>query len=50
MPNGKQVHGMRNFAGACRFVFNKGLALQKERFEQGEKRLGYAGQGAHALA
>jgi putative transposase len=24
-------------------VFNKALALQKERYEQGEKKLGYAG-------
>lgn len=34
---------MRRFAGSCRFVFNKALALQKSRYEQGEKKLGYAG-------
>ena len=34
---------MRRFAGSCRFVFNKALALQKGRYEQGEKKLGYAG-------
>lgn len=34
---------MRRFAGACRFVYNKALALQKTRYEQGEKKLGYAG-------
>ena len=34
---------MRCFAGSCRFVYNKGLALQKARFEAGEKRLNYAG-------
>ena len=34
---------MRRFAGSCRFVFNKALALQKERYENGEKKLGYAG-------
>ena len=34
---------MRRFAGSCRFVFNKALALQKERYEQGEQKLGYAG-------
>lgn len=33
---------MRRFAGSCRFVFNKALALQKVRYEQGEKKLGYA--------
>jgi putative transposase len=42
-PNGQQQRDMRRFAGACRFVFNKALALQKERYEQGQKRLGYAG-------
>jgi putative transposase len=34
---------MRRFAGSCRFVFNKALALQKQRYEAGDKRLGYAG-------
>ena len=34
---------MRRCAGSCRFVFNKALALQKERYEHGEKKLGYAG-------
>lgn len=39
-PDGQQ---MRRYAGSCRFVFNKALALQKERYERGEKKLGYAG-------
>ncbi|HIC7210815.1 RNA-guided endonuclease InsQ/TnpB family protein [Burkholderia stabilis] len=43
MPTGEQQRNMRRFAGACRFVFNKALALQKQRYEQGEKKLGYAG-------
>ena len=43
MPTGEQQRQMRRFAGSCRFVFNKALALQKERYEQGEKNLGYAG-------
>jgi putative transposase len=43
MPTGQQAHNMRRFAGSCRFVFNKALALQKERYESGEKKLGYAG-------
>ncbi len=42
-PNGQQERQMCRFAGSCRFVFNKALALQKERYEQGEKKLGYAG-------
>ncbi|MFC3338013.1 helix-turn-helix domain-containing protein [Paracandidimonas soli] len=36
MPTGEQQRHMR------RFVFNKALALQKERFAQGEKTLSYA--------
>jgi len=31
------------FAGSCRFVYNKALALQKERYEKGDKKLTYAG-------
>lgn len=43
VPNGQQERQMRRFAGSCRFVYNKALALQKERYERGEKKLGYAG-------
>jgi len=43
MPNAEQQRDMRRFAGSCRFVYNKALALQKQRYEQGEKKLGYAG-------
>jgi putative transposase len=43
MPNGDQQRQMRRFAGSCRYVFNRALALQKERFEQGEKKFGYTG-------
>lgn len=42
MPNGEQVRKMRQFAGMARFVFNRGLALQKARYEAGDKKLGYA--------
>ncbi len=42
-PNGDQQRQMRRFAGSCRFVYNHALALQKERYERGEKKLGYAG-------
>jgi len=40
-PKGQQERQMKRFAGACRYVFNRGLALQKERYAQGEKKLGY---------
>jgi putative transposase len=43
MPTGEQQRIMRRCAGSCRFVFNRALALQKERYERGEKKLGYAG-------
>lgn len=42
-PNGDQQRNMHRFAGSCRFVFNKALGMQKARYEQGEKKLGYAG-------
>jgi len=42
MPNGEQIRKMRQFAGSCRFVYNKALALNIERYAKKEKRLGYA--------
>jgi putative transposase len=42
-PNGEQLRNLRQFAGSCRFVYNKALALNVERCEKKEKRLGYAG-------
>lgn len=42
-PNGAQVRLLRQFVGSCRFVYNKALALQKERHERGEKHLNYVG-------
>ena len=41
-PDGEQRRKMIRFAGACRFVFNHALALQRERHARGEKKLGYA--------
>src|SRR5215472_13857123 len=42
-PNGEQLRNLQRFAGACRFVYNKALALNKEQYEKKEKkRLGYA--------
>lgn len=43
IPNGRQQRDMCRFAGSCRFVFNKALLLQNERYARGEKKLGYAG-------
>jgi putative transposase len=41
-PNGEQARNLRRFAGSRRFVYNRALALQKARYERGEKKLGYA--------
>jgi putative transposase len=40
-PNGQQERDMRRFAGACRFVFNKSLALQNEMHDAGNKYVPY---------
>jgi putative transposase len=42
MPNGEQLRQLRRFAGSCRFVYNQVLALNQQRYEAKEKRLGYA--------
>ena len=47
MPNGEQQRDMRRFAGACRFVYNKALALQKENHEAGNKYIGYVPMAAN---
>lgn len=36
-----QERQLRQFAGSCRFVWNKALALQKQRLDNREKRLSY---------
>jgi putative transposase len=41
MPKGEQRRKMARFAGACRYVYNKALALQKVNHESGEKFIGY---------
>ena len=41
MPNGEQQREMRRFAGSCRFVYNKALALQKENYDAGNTFIGY---------
>lgn len=41
MPTGNQQRDMRRFAGACRFVYNKALALQTTNHEAGSKFIRY---------
>lgn len=39
MPNGEQARDMRRFAGSCRYVFNRALALQKAEMETTGKKI-----------
>ena len=41
-PNERQARELGQFAGCCRFVWNKALALQQARYANGEKHLNYA--------
>ncbi len=47
MPDGEQPRDMRRFAGSCRFVYNKALAMQKENHEAGNKFIGYVPMAAN---
>ena len=47
VPTGEQVRKMRQFAGACRFVYNKALAFQKENHAAAQKFVGYIGMAKH---
>ncbi|MCX7116650.1 MAG: transposase [Legionellales bacterium] len=47
MPTGAQQRDMRRFAGSCRFVYNKALALQKENFEAGKKFISYVSMASN---
>ena len=46
MPDGETQRLMRRYAGSCRFVYNKALALQKANHETGEKFIGYVAMAA----
>ena len=50
MPNGEQQRNMRRFAGACRFVFNKALALQQANHEAGGKFISYVAMAKQLTA
>ena len=50
MPTGEQQRDMRRFAGSCRFVFNKALALQKENYEADGKFIGYVAMAKQLTA
>ena len=49
-PDGQQERQMRRFAGSCRFVFNKALAMQKANHESGGKFIGYVAMAKELTA
>ena len=49
-PNGEQRRDMRRFAGSCRFVYNKALAMQKDNHAAGNKYIGYVAMDKHLTA
>ncbi len=46
-PDGEQRRLLTRFAGCCRFVFNKALALQKDTYQAGGPFLGYVAMAKH---
>ena len=50
MPNGETQRQLRRFAGSCRFVYNKALALQQANHAAGEKFIGYVAMAKHLTA
>jgi putative transposase len=50
IPNGEQQRDMRRFAGSCRLVYNKALALQQGNHQAGEKFIGYVAMAKHLTA
>lgn len=50
MPDTTQNRDLRRFAGACRFVYNKALAVQIENYESGKKFIGYVAMAKRLTA
>lgn len=50
IPTGEQQRTMRCFAGSCRYVYNRALALQKENYEQNNKFIGYVAMAKELTA
>ena len=49
-PDGAQQRLMRRYAGSCRFVYNKALALQQTNHAAGETFIGYVAMAKHLTA
>jgi putative transposase len=50
LPDGEQQRDMRNFSGACRFVYNKALTIQKENYEADGKFITYVSMAKQLTA
>lgn len=50
MPNGETQRHLRRYAGSCRFVYNRALALQQANHEAGEQFIGYVAMAKHLTA
>ena len=50
MLNGTTQRQLRRYAGSCRFVYNKALALQQANHEAGEKFISYVTMAKHLTA
>ncbi|QQZ29768.1 transposase [Thiothrix subterranea] len=48
--DGGQQRNLCRYAGSCRFVYNKALALQQANHEAGEKFIGYVAMAKHLTA
>ncbi|WP_237173772.1 RNA-guided endonuclease InsQ/TnpB family protein, partial [Paracandidimonas lactea] len=49
-PDGQQTRQMARFAGSCRFVYNKALAMQQANHEAGGKFIGYVAMAKELTA
>ena len=49
-PDGAQHRLMFRYAGSCRFVYNKALALRQENYEASGKFIGYMAMAKHLTA
>ena len=49
-PDGAQQRLMRRYAGSCRFVYNKALALQQANHAVGEQFIGYVAMAKYLTA
>ena len=49
-PDGAQQRLMRRYAGSCRFVYNKALALQQANHAAGKKFIGYVAMAKYLTA